>query len=217
MAPSKTWALATLEACLREADPKTGQLQRQNIIHNHLSQIVTATQSRGKTPSQTLSRILQDLRNYGFLKFVKKGVYELQPYTIDQCALVQPTNKISKGERLVKSLLRSLGINFEREKTFQDLKHKGFLRFDFYFEIDGRGFAIEFDGEQHRRPIEFFGGQEAFEQTQIRDQIKNEYCQQNNITLIRIQDCNVDTARYQIDRAIYDRLNQEPRLRSGKS
>ncbi|MBU1105587.1 MAG: hypothetical protein KKB51_02880, partial [Candidatus Riflebacteria bacterium] len=30
-----------------------------------------------KTPSQTLSRVIQELRNSGFIRFEEKGIYEL--------------------------------------------------------------------------------------------------------------------------------------------
>ena len=60
------------------------------------------------------------------------------------------------------------------------------LRLDFYIEYNNKKYVIEFDGEQHYRPIDFFGGNEDFELTQLRDAIKNEYCIKNNITMIRI-------------------------------
>lgn len=48
--------------------------------------------------------------------------------------------------------------------------------------------AIELDGEQHFKPINFGGSNtnESFEERIIRDNIKNAYCDDNNITLIRI-------------------------------
>jgi hypothetical protein len=45
---------------------------------------------------------------------------------------------------------------------------------------------IEFDGKQHFKPIKFFGGEKAFEETQERDQRKNRYCRDHNIELVRI-------------------------------
>ena len=46
--------------------------------------------------------------------------------------------------------------------------------------------CIEFDGEQHFHPVEYFGGEEAFIKQQERDNRKNEWCKENNIKLIRI-------------------------------
>lgn len=45
---------------------------------------------------------------------------------------------------------------------------------------------IEYDGEQHYKPVEFFGGEEGFKNAQYRDKIKNDYCENNNINLIRL-------------------------------
>ena len=46
--------------------------------------------------------------------------------------------------------------------------------------------AIEYDGQQHYKPIEKFGVEKAFEKTKFRDVIKNNYCKDNNINLLRI-------------------------------
>lgn len=46
--------------------------------------------------------------------------------------------------------------------------------------------CIEYDGEQHFKSIKWFGGDEALKNVKIRDNIKNKFCQDNNIKLIRI-------------------------------
>ena len=58
------------------------------------------------------------------------------------------------------------------------------MRLDFY--IEDINLAIEYDGQQHYKPIEKFGGQEEFEKTIYRDKLKDKYCNDNNIQLIRI-------------------------------
>lgn len=53
--------------------------------------------------------------------------------------------------------------------------------------------AVEFQGAQHDRPIEFFGGQRAFEENQKRDKRKRAACKRNNITLLEVRDgYNID-------------------------
>jgi hypothetical protein len=47
--------------------------------------------------------------------------------------------------------------------------------------------AVEFHGEQHDRPIEFFGGQEAFEKNKERDQRKRRLCRKNGVFLIEVR------------------------------
>ncbi|MFZ7222727.1 hypothetical protein [Avibacterium avium] len=46
------------------------------------------------------------------------------------------------------------------------------------------GVGVEYHGEQHFRPIDFFGGAEAFKKTQKRDELKKRKCKQNNLHLI---------------------------------
>jgi len=42
------------------------------------------------------------------------------------------------------------------------------------------------DGEQHFRPVKFFGGEKAFKKTKERDAIKDLHCASNNIHLLHI-------------------------------
>ena len=44
---------------------------------------------------------------------------------------------------------------------------------------------IEFDGLQHFEPVELFGGEEAYNKLKKNDNLKNNFCNKNNIKLIR--------------------------------
>lgn len=62
-------------------------------------------------------------------------------------------------------------------------------KYDFY--LPDYNCCIEYDGEQHYRPSRYCGAnveknQELFKKTQEHDMIKNEYCKNNNIDLLRI-------------------------------
>lgn len=46
--------------------------------------------------------------------------------------------------------------------------------------------AIEYHGAQHFQPVDFFGGEEAFQRSQERDQRKRALCEANNVRLIEI-------------------------------
>lgn len=91
--------------------------------------------------------------------------------------------KPSKGEEKIKEILESNNIKFEREKSFPTCG-KGMFRFDFY--LPNINTCIEYDGEQHFRPIEYFGGEDAFNKQVTYDNIKNEWCKKQGINLIRI-------------------------------
>lgn len=96
--------------------------------------------------------------------------------------------KTSSLERNVNAILKDIGCNYEREYTFDDCFNVNKLKFDFVIFDDNNNIKqiIETDGEQHYRPVEYFGGEENFKLTQLRDNIKNEYCKSHNIPLLRL-------------------------------
>ncbi|HLS88845.1 MAG TPA: hypothetical protein VK008_04360 [Sphingobacteriaceae bacterium] len=75
----KTWKAAVLEALIRYTlKYNTKIFSRRDLIQAELSNIVAATGSKGETPEQTLSRVLQELRDDGIVAFVdNQGTYEL--------------------------------------------------------------------------------------------------------------------------------------------
>lgn len=101
-----------------------------------------------------------------------------------------PKCNISQGEKRIGEVLDSLNIHYETEYSFDDCKDIRNLRFDFY--LPNYNTCIEYDGEQHFKPVRFDKHnsrgtpQERFEKTKYRDELKNNYCKNNNITLIRI-------------------------------
>lgn len=97
--------------------------------------------------------------------------------------------KISKGEEEIKRILIQLGIPFEYQYIFEDCKRIFHLPFDFY--LNELNIVIEYDGEQHFYPIDFAGkgeewAEKEFLKVQERDAIKNQFCIDNHIELIRI-------------------------------
>lgn len=86
----------------------------------------------------------------------------------------------SFGEQKIAKLLRSANINFVKEKIFDDFKS---YRYDFY--VDDY-YIIEYDGKQHFTDFSWGNHFYKSEEVQIRDQIKNNYCYEHNIPIIRI-------------------------------
>lgn len=105
------------------------------------------------------------------------------------CGQGCPQCQESNGERQIRYWLEKHNCLYIYQKTFAECKHKKALPFDFY--LPDLNVLIEYDGQQHFKPIDFAGkGEEwAVEQlkiTQHRDEIKNQYCANNNIKLLRI-------------------------------
>ena len=71
-----SWTDAVLSAVRRHVH-RTGStiFSRQALIDGEMEAIIAATGSTGATPWQTLSRILQELRDAGQIEFVGEGVY----------------------------------------------------------------------------------------------------------------------------------------------
>lgn len=90
----------------------------------------------------------------------------------------------SRGENRIKAWLKDKGIDFKPQHTFDDCKDVRVLPFDFY--IPSHNLAIEYDGIQHFEPKDFFGGIESFNALKKHDSIKDSYCKENNIRLLRI-------------------------------
>lgn len=95
---------------------------------------------------------------------------------------------ISQGELKISEYLNSQNIKYKTQYIFKECKYIKPLRFDFY--IPKNNICIEYDGQQHFEPINFNGDQDGgigkFIETRKRDNIKNQYCKENNIELIRI-------------------------------
>lgn len=100
----------------------------------------------------------------------------------------------SKGEQKVFNILKSNNINFITQYTFENLiSEYNNLKYKFDFAIldnnNNLKYLIEYDGEQHFEKFVRESGwcnRENFMKTQYHDEIKNQYCEQNQIPLIRI-------------------------------
>lgn len=94
-------------------------------------------------------------------------------------------NTESRGEEKIRFFLQSLNINFETQKTFNKCKNPktdALFRFDFY--LFDYNCCIEYDGILHFKESSLC--RDTLEERQYRDNIKNQYCKDNNIKLIRI-------------------------------
>lgn len=101
-----------------------------------------------------------------------------------------PKCKSSKGELKIMEYLIKNNINHFQEYNFNDCRIKLPLKFDFY--LPKHNICIEYDGVQHFKSIDFFGGYERLKYTQLCDSIKDTYCIDNSINLIRISYNNID-------------------------
>lgn len=93
--------------------------------------------------------------------------------------------KQSRGEKYISDYLNKRVYLFETQKKFENCKNKRCLPFDFY--LPKYNLCIEFDGKQHYNNIEKWGGDEALQDRMKNDKIKNNFCFENKIHLLRIR------------------------------
>lgn len=97
---------------------------------------------------------------------------------------------MSKGEYAIQELLKENKISFKEQVVFPDLYSAkgGYLKFDFgiYDSEENLDCLVEYDGIQHSIPKERFGGGNEYETIKQNDSLKNQYCKEKGIPLIRI-------------------------------
>jgi len=96
----------------------------------------------------------------------------------DKCSRTQ-----SSLELMVEKYLINNNIKYISEYRFKDCKDKRPLPFDFY--LPELNYCIEADGIYHYKIVKHTK-ETHLENQQIRDEIKNKYCKDNNIQLLRI-------------------------------
>lgn len=116
-------------------------------------------------PAELCSGFYNRMYNLGFYKDVV--------YTRDR--------KRSTLEIKIAKKLDELGIEYEEQITFPDLKDKARLKIDFI--IRSKKLMLEPGGIQHLKHIEHHIG-EDFEAIQKHDEMKRKYCKENGYTMI---------------------------------
>lgn len=121
-------------------------------------------------------------------------------HRIDQIKGSKPDSE-SSGERMIRLFLEDNKVKFRQYHKIKGcVSEKNgkcyLLTFDFY--IPQKNLVIEYDGGQHFAPVSKFGGQETFERTVLLDGIKNKFCQDNNIKMVRIPYTKKPNEVYQI-------------------
>lgn len=119
-------------------------------------------------------------------------VYEVLPYSFIITGIRCPCKRRSKGEEIIREWLKENNFIFEEQYKISECKNIRPLPFDFaVFNINKLLFLIEFDGLQHyMKKFTCSDGEtntRNFERTKQNDKIKDRFCKENNIHLIRIK------------------------------
>jgi hypothetical protein len=102
-----------------------------------------------------------------------------------------PKCSMSSGESRIERYLISKNIKYKRQYSLRNCRGLNFykLRFDFciYNEDNSIFLLIEYQGRQHYRPVDFFGGIDAYHYTCCHDIYKRYYCEKRFIPLLEIK------------------------------
>lgn len=120
-----------------------------------------------------------------------------------------PKCKQSHGEEKVENWLKENNVSYLREYRFSDCKYKRFLPFDFY--LPDYNLCIEYQGEQHYKPVTFNGcskveSENKFKTQKIKDDIKKKYCLMNNINFLEISYKEFDLIEIILESYIKDKI-----------
>ena len=123
-------------------------------------------------------------------------------YNEIQLSYREPKN-LSKNEQKILYMLKKANLHGKIQGIYEKCKSKNVLPFDFIINSQ-EDYIIEYDGEQHFKIVEHFGGEEKFNICRAHDLIKNKFCFDNNIPLIRIpydaeynlNDLKLETTRF---------------------
>lgn len=185
------------------------KVEVEHLKCNYIYEVYPLTLTRGHGCPKCANNLLKDSETFKKEVFELEGEeYEVIGEYIDSKTKIKMKHKIcnnifeinptkfisgtkclncraSKGEKKILKFLIEKHIKYSQEFVFQDMETN--MRFDFAIKENDKVIClIEYDGIQHFEPIEFWGGVGALEDTKRRDEIKNKYCKENNIPLIRI-------------------------------
>lgn len=169
-------------------NPKTSQAQ--------ICQLSGFTKSLLNDNNRCFVTVLDIMNENNMIKKTKSGrnvifeciedkEYTPTPY-IDKTTM--KANK-SKLEAFVAQILISSNIEFREQVTKPGCKHVKDLRFDFEVYLpNGDEILIEVDGRQHYEYVpHFHRSYEKYEECILRDEIKNKYVKDNDLTLLRMR------------------------------
>lgn len=196
------------------------------IFKNSVERIVhpRAVNEKSREKCESCAEKIRISSNYISIDIVKETLRKLNLEIVDECSYLKITKPLfvkcltcghiweklinfvgnkqgcprcrrSRGNLAVENFLKERKIFFVDEKRFPDCRNIFSLPFDFY--LPDLNYCIEYNGEQHYKPVDFSRSagksKENLERAkrefleQVRnDKIKEDYCSKNNIGLLII-------------------------------
>lgn len=124
--------------------------------------------------------------------------------------------EISYGESLLRKIFEKQFINFAEQYKFSNCIYKKQLPFDFaIFENNKLSYLIEFQGSQHYNfegHETFYSNIQDYKDRVIKDNIKQDYCSNNNIKLLKIPYTKISILEKILKNQINLKFNDYPKV-----
>lgn len=118
-------------------------------------------------------------------------------------------------ELYIDEVLKRNNIDYISQYKYDDCRNVNKLLFDYY--LPRYNLLIEVDGQQHFMPHRFSKDIKKFADTLYNDAIKNSYCEDNNIPLLRIPYFEINKSESMIMNEINKYVNTEITIENNKS
>lgn len=148
----------------------------------HLT-IVNITNMRDSAGNKIVECLCDCGKSNELYQYSTSYLYNIQN---KRCCPLCKDKIISKGEKEISNLLDSKKIKYYQHFYFNDcVNPKTNYRLSFDFYLPDYNYCIEYDGRQHFESNNYFCHDSLLDR-QYRDNLKNQYCQNKGIKLIRI-------------------------------
>lgn len=115
----------------------------------------------------------------------------------------------SHGEINIEKYLIKENIKFYSQYTFNSLTGVGGRQLSYDFYLPDYNLLIEYQGEQHYRPIDRFGGIQQFEIQEEHDRRKKDYAIENKINLLEISYSNFNNIEQILNKELNINSNEK--------
>jgi len=112
------------------------------------------------------------------------NVYKTYPYLFNRGRRCPRCKSMSTGELMIERYLKENNIAYVRQVKFNDCIDTNKLSYDFLLPMFNT--LIEYQGEQHYKPIALFGGLPTFITQVKHDSIKEKYANNRDYKLLKI-------------------------------
>ena len=144
-------------------------------LEQHLQYFCISKKLKNKFDAYSITRELYSDSNSGKYQHLTRSRY------------IKPKHKWVSEElvyRLTKKLYKDYVVIYQHRPFFLRSSNGGQMSYDIF--ISKLNIAIEYQGQQHFEPVDFFGGEMAFEELKKRDAEKAVLSAQNGVKLVYI-------------------------------